>query len=215
MKRTNCNPLAQPAAIAFAILLGTPSSLHAREESGVDVTVHDTAVRRIATVELNPLAMATIGKWGANVVLVPVEHHALVVSPFYSWTKTVPIAVFDDAGNGTAFPQQTFSGFGTELGYRYYAGNAGPRGFFVGPSVLVASFEATAQDGSTTPFVDLGLAADGGYQALVADRLALSLGGGIQYVWTSKEVGPVQFPSRTYASRGFAPRVLLSIGWAL
>jgi hypothetical protein len=196
-------------------MFATTATAMAEPEAAVDVVVRDPPPpRRVVCIEWNPLPLFTIGKASADVVVVPVEHHALVLSPFYSWTKTVPIYVIDDAGNATQLPEQKFAGFGGEVGYRYYAGDGGPRGFFVGPSLILASFEATADDGTKTSFLDFGLAADAGYQMLVADRVALGLGGGVQYLWTTKSIPDQQFPSRIYANRGLAPRVLASLGWA-
>ena len=51
----------------------------------VDVVIHDAPhSRRILAIEWNPLPLFTIGKLSANVVFVPVDHHALVISPFYA-----------------------------------------------------------------------------------------------------------------------------------
>ncbi|AKU96427.1 hypothetical protein AKJ09_03091 [Labilithrix luteola] len=203
------------ALAAFVSFATTARTAAAEPDSAVDVVVRDPVPpRRYVTVEWNPLALFTINKVSANVIVAPVDHHALAFSPFYAWTSTAPIFVFDDAGNPTRLPEQKFKGFGAELGYRYYFGEGGPRGFFVGPSLIAGSFDATAQDGTKTHFFDLGLAADAGYQMLLADRVALSLGGGVQYVWTTKSIPDQQFPSRVYANRGVAPRLLLSLGWA-
>jgi hypothetical protein len=170
--------------------------------------------RRVVAFGWNPLAFVTLGKVSADVVVVPVDHHAVVISPFYARTTTIPLAVFDDAGNATRLPEQSFTGFGAELGYRWYSGYGGPRGFFVGPSLLLASFTAKAEDGTKTPFLDLGLAADAGWQALVADRVALTLGAGVQYVVPTKSLPSQQFPANLWANRMLAPRLLASIGCA-
>jgi hypothetical protein len=201
-----CTVIASIATARFA---------QADQPPAVDVVVQDAArPSRPITVEWNPLPLMTIGKLSANVVFVPIDHNALIVSPFFAWTTTNPIYVYDDAGNATQLPTQSFKGFGSELGYRYYFGKGGPRGFFVGPSLIVASFNATAQNGSETQFFDLGLAADAGYEVLIADRLALSLGGGVQYTTPTKSIPDQQFPAEIYANRGFRPRVLVALGWA-
>ncbi len=188
----------------------------------VDVVVHDRLPpHRLVVVEWNPLALLAISKLSANVIVTPDDHHALVLNPFYASTTTAPIAIFDDtslqAGGGpvATLPKQKFSGFGIELGYRYYWGEGGPRGFFVGPSLILGSFTAAAQDGSKTSYLDYGLAGDAGYQMLVADRVALSLGAGAQYVVSSKSIPDQQFPAWIYANTRVSPRVLFSLGWAL
>ena len=184
-------------------------------EPVVDVAVHEAPPpRRHLAIAWNPLALLTIGKLSADVVVAPVAHHALVLSPFYASTTTAPIAVFDDAGNGTQLPAQRFRGYGGELGYRYYAGDGGLRGLFVGPSLIVGTFDATAGNGEKSSFLDIGVAADVGYQALVADRVALAIGAGAQYVATSKSLPEQQLPARLYANSGLRPRLLFSMGWA-
>jgi hypothetical protein len=171
--------------------------------------------QRTVTVEWNPLALVTIGRLSANVVITPTDHHALILSPFYAWATTQPIYVFSDSNTaGTPLPTQKFKGFGGEIGYRYYFGQGGPRGLFLGPSLILAAFDANAQNGTSTSYLDFGLAADVGYQVLVADRVSLSIGAGLQYTATSKSIPDQQFPAEIYANDGLRPRVLASLGWA-
>jgi hypothetical protein len=79
---------------------------------------------------------------------------------------------------------------------------------------VLARFTATAQDGDTTTYLDYGLAADAGYQALIADKVSLALGGGVEVLATSRSIPNQQFPARLYANGGVLPRFLLSLGWA-
>ncbi len=181
----------------------------------VDVVIRDAPPpHRRVVVAWNPLALVAIGKLSADVVITPADHHGLVLSPFYAWATTRPIFVFDDAGSSTQLPEQRFAGFGAELGYRYYGEKGGPRGFFVGPSLIVGWFNAKAQNGSTTSYVDYGVAADVGYQALIADSVSLSLGGGVQYVAPTRSIPDQQFPASIYANNRVSPRVLFAVGWA-
>jgi hypothetical protein len=175
--------------------------------------------RRLA-IGLDPLAFITdLGKLQADIVIVPVDHHAIVASPFYTSTSTAPIVVQDADGNPMSqLPEQIFRGAGLELGYRYYRGLSGPRGLFVGPSLIfIAMFEKQGQygDGSRTRFQDLGVAVDAGYQALVANKVSLALGGGVQALVTSRSIPDQQFPAKLYANSGVSPRFVFSIGWAL
>jgi hypothetical protein len=200
---------------AMLILAALAGAAGADPEPAVDVRLRlPEPPRRTFTLELNPLPLVSIAKVSGNLVVVPIEHHALVLAPFYTSTTTEPIFVYDENGNGTQLPAQKFTGFGTELGYRYYAGAAGPRGLFLGPSLVVAWMSATAAGGATTDFTDLGVAADVGYEALIADRVALALGGGVQVLTTSKPIPSQQFPAKVYANGGVLPRFLLSIGLA-
>src|SRR5580704_10187464 len=151
--------------VGFAATVTTASRIARADETPppVDVVVHEApSPHRILTLEWNPLALF-IDRFSLNAVLVPGDHHALVLSPFYTWAKTVPYATGIDA-DGNALPStlnvlsQTFHGFGGELGYRYYVERGGPRGFFVGPSLLLADITATAGNGSQTSFGDFGVA---------------------------------------------------------
>jgi hypothetical protein len=169
----------------------------------------------VLTIEYNPLSLV-IGKVSGNIVVVPIDHHGLVLTPFYVSTTTVPInRALDVTGMMMEqLPKQKFEGFGGEIGYRYYSGLGGPRGFFAGPSLSAMSITATAGNLTQTSFVDYVLAGDAGYAALVADRVAITLGVGAQYTFTSKTIPNQQPPANIYANSGFEPRVLASLGCA-
>ena len=215
VRRRSRSTIAATGAAAVLFAVTTPRAAHADPPPPVDVVLHDAPrPYRPLTIEWNPLALVTIGKLSANAVLVPIDHHALVLNLFYASTSTAPISIFDDSGQSTALPKQTFYGFGGELGYRYYSGKGGARGFFLGPSLVLASFTASAGNGTKTPYAEYGLAADAGYEALIADRVAVSLGGGLQYLATNKVLPDQQFPANIYTNSGLRPRLLFSIGWA-
>jgi hypothetical protein len=184
-------------------------------DTPVDVKIQETPPpRRVVTVEWNPVALITIDRVSFNVVIVPADHHALILSPFYQWATTQPIFVFDQDGAATQLPQQKFYGIGGEIGYRYYTGIGGPRGFFVGPSLILSAMTAKAQDGAKTGYVDYGLAGDVGYELLLADRVAVSVGVGAQFTTPDKSIPNQQFPADIYANSRAFPRALASIGWA-
>jgi hypothetical protein len=203
------------AFAAFSVVLAAPSVARGDQPPPVDVVLREPPpVHRVVAIEWNPLALI-IGKLSANVVIVPEDHHAFVLSPYYTSTTTAPIALVDASGAATMrLPQQTFQGFGGELGYRYYWGRGGPRGLFVGPSILVASMTAKAEDGTSTSFVQYGVAGDAGFQALVADAVSITVGGGVQYAATTVSIPNQQFPANVFANHGVWPRLLLSLGWA-
>jgi hypothetical protein len=181
----------------------------------VDIVIHDNPPpRRWISIAWNPVPIIALGKVSFDVVVAPLVHHAIVFSPFYATTTTAPLYTFDDAGNATQLPQQRFEGFGGELGYRYYFGEGGLRGFFLGPSFILGFFTATAQDTSQTQYVDYGFAVDVGYQALVANRVVVGAGVGAQYTLTDKSIPNQQFPANVYANAGLRPRLLFSVGWA-
>jgi hypothetical protein len=210
------NRSAISSLLVLVAVTGVGTAKGAPEGPSVDVVVRDVPPpHRAVVVEWNPLALVAIGKLSLDVIITPADHHGLVLSPFYASATTRPITVFDDAGTPTQLPQQSFTGFGGELGYRYYVDKGGPRGFFLGPSLLLGSFRATAHDGATTSYMEYGLAADAGYQMLIANRASLSLGGGIQWVTATKAIPDQQFPAWIYANSRLSPRVLFSFGWAL
>jgi hypothetical protein len=203
------------ALVAFAALAASARVASAEPPPPVDVVVREAPPpHRTLAIEWNPLPLATIGKLSANAVITPGDHHALVLCPFYAWAKTAPIWIFDDSGAPTQLPTQKIHGFGAEIGYRYYFGEGGPRGLFLGPSLILGSFVATAENGTDTSYLGLGIAADVGYQVLISDRLALSVGAGVQTMATTKSIPPQQYPAELYANNLVRPRALFSLGWA-
>jgi hypothetical protein len=223
--------LSGTTATRIAMADAVPAGELPPDARSVDVRLNDThSPHRFATIEWNPLALF-IDRVSFNVAIVPGNHHALVVSPFYTWANTAEYAtglnangtpLVDKTGNITGtpgstytlnVPKQTFTGFGGELGYRYYFAQGGPRGLFAGPSFILEAIRAKAYNGSETSFTGYGLAADVGYEALVADAFAVSVGVGAQYTWTSQSIPPQQLPASIYANERFYPRLLLSLGY--
>jgi hypothetical protein len=208
--------------IPLAATTATAARVSAADEASsppVDVAMHDAPpLHRTLTLEWNPVALF-LDRFSINLVIAPGNHHALVLSPFYTWARTSPYGTNLDA-SGNTLPYtlnvlaQTFQGFGGELGYRYYFELGGPRGFFVGPSLLLAAMTAKAGNGNETSFYDLGVAADVGYQAIVADRVTFSVGAGVQYAAPSKSIPDQEWPANVYANSGVQPRLLLSLGYA-
>jgi hypothetical protein len=209
--RTACFALFLGATLDSAQVCADASDMPA---GSVDVTVKSAPTpHRTVGIEWNSFPALALGKFSVTAVVVPRDHHALVLTPFFVSSTTAPIYVFDDEGNATQLPKQTFTGFGGELGYRYYFGLAGPRGLYLGPSLIVGAFNAAAQDGTHTGYGLFGLAGDVGYEALVADAVSLDLGAGLQFNWTDKAIPQQQFPANFYANRGLFPRVQLAVGW--
>ena len=158
--------------------------------------------RRWLTIAYNPFTLQA-SRYGANVELLLASHH--VVAGTLYWASTVT--------NEDSFNNR-FRGIGGELGYRYYTGHDGPRGIFIGPSFLLGSFEAIPARGASTSFENYGLALDVGYQALVADRWVVGLGGGLQYNRPSTTFPQQELPASVYANPGVRPRLLLALGVA-
>jgi hypothetical protein len=179
----------------------------------VDVAVNEPApARRVFAIEFNPLALF-IHRIGGNLEIVPVDHHALTLTGYYFNTRT---ASFMSPENGALVttPSQRFDGAGGEIGYRWYAGRGGPRGFFAGPSFTLARVHATDSVGNEMSFFNYGAALDVGWQALIADDWLISVGGGITYTFTSKSLPDQQAPAAYYANGGLHPRALAAVGYA-
>ena len=158
--------------------------------------------RRWLTVSYNPFTLQA-SRYGANAELLVASHH--VVAGTLYWANTLT--------NEDSFSNR-FRGIGGEIGYRYYTGHDGPRGVFIGPSFLLGAFDAVPARGATTHFGNYGLAVDVGYQALVADRWVVGIGGGIQYNRPDKTFPQQEVPASVYANPGVRPRLLLALGVA-
>lgn len=150
----------------------------------------------------NPLTIQ-LERISANLEVVFASHHALVLTPFYATTTT----------NEDSFNNR-FRGFGGEIGYRHYSGEDGPRGLFIGPSLLVGSYDAIPMNGDTKHFFNFGAAFDVGYQAILADRWVVGLGGGLQYTVPTVTFPKQELVASVYTDRGLRPRLLLSLGVA-
>ena len=161
--------------------------------------------------EANPLG-AAIGLFSVNIEILPVEHHAMVISPHYY-----------DAVPGQS---DTLTGGGFEAGYRYYTGRYGPQGFFAGASALFGVYRYLHRTNLDTPtntsddtsYNSYGLAIDGGYQVLLREHLVIGGGLGLEYRFFDSqpnyETDSHAHQELIYGS-GLRPRFLLAIGGAL
>jgi hypothetical protein len=157
-----------------------------------------------------PLAIA-LGRYALDLEYLPAPHHAIHLT-----------AVGYYALPG---PTDTFQGFGGEAGYRWYSGNHGPEGFFVGGSFLLGGYEYAHTTPNPSPvdlpystqFVSVGGAIDAGFQWIFFGNFAVGAGAGVQY---TVDTTPPQFSSVNYSWQkliygpGVSPRVLVSIGTA-
>jgi hypothetical protein len=211
------------AAVLFTGVMGVnivmPRTAFADPESPppapIDVAVKtEPPPRRVVSLEWNPIALL-YRRVSVNVEIAPADHHVLILSPYYFYSQTAAFETSPDAaGNSVQVPSQRFEGFGGEIGYRYYTGLGGPRGFFVGPSLILASVQCKAGNGATTSLADYGVAFDVGYQMLVANNWAIALGVGAEYTWASKSLPDQQWPANIYANSGFHARPLFALGYA-
>ncbi|MDP9035983.1 MAG: hypothetical protein M3O50_14380 [Myxococcota bacterium] len=158
----------------------------------------------------NPLGLL-VGRYSVDLAFLPEPHHALHLTAIGYYA----LPGVDDS----------FRGFGGELGYSWYSGEHGAHGLFAGASFLVGEYRyvhATANPSTLdvpddTHFVSLGAAVDGGFQAIVLGNLAVGAGVGIQY--TADTARPhfeyVNHPWHdALYGPGVRPRILVSVGAA-
>ena len=170
----------------------------------------DEDLKRIS-ITINPLGLV-ISRYSLTGEYLLARHHALNLSPFYT---SVPVEV-----NGVELSK--FSGFGAELGYRFYTGSKGPNGFFVGPSFLFSSYSSTGsgtaaqQAASEKSFTALGGAIDIGGQGVIGPGIVIGGGFGMQYTSNSETFDTNNFnlASAIIAGGGLRPRFLFSFGFA-
>jgi hypothetical protein len=161
-------------------------------------------------VQGNPLDFI-IGRYALDLEYLPAPHHALHATPYYMYA----LPGVDDQ----------LTGFGAEVGYRYYTGAYGPHGFFAGASLLVASLEyihgnpqnLPNDQADDTPYVQVGGALDVGYQLVALGNLAAGIGGGVQYTVNTQNP-TFEFQSHPWHDLvygwGLRPRALLQVGAA-
>ena len=176
------------------------------DEHVSDAALDKPGAYHSGAVALNPLGLA-IGRISVDFVWAPITHHAIVISPHYqSTTSDVQLGVGDTQ-------QQRFHGFGAELGYRYYTGHRGMDGFFVGPSLIAGSYQASLPGGDVD-FTNVGVAFDVGAQTILWDALTVGAGLGLQYTYVDHDFGSLPDSASTIAGGGLKPRLLASVGYA-
>ncbi|APR99361.1 DUF3575 domain-containing protein [Pajaroellobacter abortibovis] len=159
-------------------------------------------LRRRFALSYNPFTLL-LTRVGLNLEALLISHHGLNLTFFYASTLTN-----EDSHNNR------FQGVGGELGYRYYTGECGLRGLYVGPSLLLGIYNAIPLVGDRIPYWNVGGALDIGWQAIVANRTVVGVGGGIQYTVPSEKFPAQELPASVYAIEGFRPRFLMAFGFA-
>jgi len=157
----------------------------------------------------NPLGIF-MGRYSLQAEYLPALHHAITLNPFYNHT---PIKV---TSNGTEQDLGSLSGFGAELGYKFYSGKKGPNGFFVSPSFLFASYSSTMTGEPNKSFTSMGGAIDIGGQGVIGDGFIIGGGFGLQWTKTSEDINTenLNVASAVIAGGGTRPRFLFTIGYA-
>jgi len=154
---------------------------------------------------VNPLALS-INRYSIQGEYLPSLHHAITLNPFYTHASITTSDV--DLGS--------LSGFGGELGYKFYSGKKGPNGFFVSPSFLFAAYSQSITGAPSQSFTSVGGAIDIGGQGVIGDGFIIGGGFGLQWTKTSKSVDTDNYnlTSAIIAGGGTRPRFLFTIGYA-
>jgi hypothetical protein len=164
------------------------------------------------SLELNPLA-AAIGRYSIQGEWLPAAHHAIVLNPHFDHVST---DISESANGASVSYSEAFTGFGSELGYRFYTGEKGANGFYVGPSLLVAHYSASAEGLPSTSFNSIGAAVDAGGQWILGPGIVVGFGFGLQYTSVSAGGNTDGLPlaAAVIAGGGVRPRTLLTVGYA-
>ncbi|MBK6695018.1 MAG: hypothetical protein IPG50_22820 [Myxococcales bacterium] len=183
------------------------------EADKVDDAKATESTHKKISIAINPLAVA-IGRYSIQGEYLPAVHHAITLNPNFT---SAPVKV---TVNGKEVDGGSLTGFGGELGYRFYTGTQGPNGFFVGPSLLFSSFSQSAPSGATNAssdsFTSVGGAIDIGGQGIIGPGIVLGGGFGLQYTTTSKDIATenLNLASAVIAGGGIRPRFLVHAGYA-
>jgi hypothetical protein len=165
----------------------------------------------------NPLNLY-IHRYGLNLEYQPTLHHGVIVSPHYDSVSVDATGIVNDNGTTQSFGyKDSFSGFGAEIGYRFYSGNRGFNGFFAGPSLLLATYKTSGNlQGANieSSFSSIGWAWEVGGQAQLGGGFIIGGGGGMQYTKVSKKIEDLPIAAAIIAGGGWRPRFLFNLGYA-
>lgn len=161
------------------------------------------------SIEANPAALA-ISRYSLQAEWAFAPHHALVINPQY--TNLTADVTASSGGTSVTYAEE-FSGFGGELGYRFYTGERGMNGLFVGVSALGGAYRAQSPLADKS-FTSFGGAVDVGWQAIVGPGIVLGVGGGLQYTQASEDFLDLPLSAAVIAGSGVRPRLLFSVGYA-
>ena len=176
--------------------------------------------RRPVALTVNPLAFA-IQRYGGNVELVPIPHHAVVISAYVqsvpvTLTRRIARTVIGPVVDKAQIRDGVSASPGGEIGYRLYSGSRGASGVFVGASFDVTPLAyARLVDGGVielSPLYAVGGSLDVGAQLVTS--FGLTVGGGLGVMAlayslpSEKERLPMDFAPH------ILPRVLFATGWS-
>lgn len=173
----------------------------------------DDDKRRPVAITVNPLGFA-IERYGFNVEVTPVAHHAIVGNLHL---QSMPVWIARELSGRDEIRDDLGSSLGGELGYRLYSGRRGANGLFVGGSFVSTplAYPRIAPDLSAvelTRFQTYGAALDIGAQAVWKSGFTLGVGLGVMYLAYDLPNDPSRV-SLSLEPHVF-PRLLLAAGWS-
>lgn len=205
---TDAAPEAASPALGISSAETSTASADVPESESIDANFKKFSI------ELNPLA-AGIGRYSLTGQYMLAKHHAVALTPHFTHA---PVTLTID---GEKIDGGSLSGFGGELGYRFYTGSAGANGFYIGPSFIFSAFSQSAASGASTTtssdsFTAIGGAIDLGGQAIIGPGIVIGGGFGLQYTSNSQSIATenLNLASAIIAGGGVRPRFLFSLGYA-
>jgi len=203
---------------ALGVLAFASSTASAQQSSHTATDENPKPVRRSFAVTSNPLNLV-IGRYGFNFEYQPVLHHGIIVSPHYDYLSGNP---GQEGGSCNGRCAETLSGAGTEFGYRFYSGNRGFNGIFVGPSLIIARHKSRFtyspwNDQTVVVFNEIGAALDIGGQWQLG-HFVIGGGIGVQFSALDHEIGStgrgIDILIQYNAGGSLLPRLLFNLGYA-
>ncbi len=151
----------------------------------------------------NPLAVV-LGRYGGDVQHLVAPGNALVLSVHVDYASK-EFGPLDYSSSAPVW------GVGGEAGWRFFPGAPGMRGLFLGASVL-GGWDSIDYYGRRFGLYGFGLAGDIGGQAELSEHVFLTIGGGLQRLWTRRYPSDVAPGVSWVMGAGFDPRLLLAVG---
>lgn len=164
----------------------------------------DDDARRSVALTANPLGLL-VSRFSMNVELLPRRHHAAVLTPYFQTSTVGPSGAVTD-----------YKTFGGELGYRFYTGERGANGFFVGPSLVLQRSNATTTNtwvgsasASSRDILVYGAALDIGGQHVTPQGWTVGAGVGVMIL--ANDAGAT---APNFRGSGVLPRFLFTVGYS-
>lgn len=199
-------------ALASSFLFATTTAAAAPSPAGADKAVTAETPVRHFTLTLNPLSLMR-KTFGVNVEILPARHHAIEISPYLDLASRDVSPVAPATGEKRSLSKLSPGG---EIGYRFYSGESGASGFFIGPSAVLMPFayvkDTADGQGDIGSFYRVGGAVDLGGQLVTSGGFTFGGGVGAMYL-------PYKEPSDARkelisVTSPILPRILLAAGWS-